>query len=147
MFEGLKDGLAIIHLLEIISDEKVGRYNKNTHMRVRKLENLTTALNFIKDHNIQLASIGPEVFSNIFCLPILLPFFFSWRFFFLLLDVLLLHPLVSSTSGYLGRKPEAHTGADVDHYSSFSYCDYNDRGRDVCERRFTYLVSTQDKVI
>mmetsp|Transcript_28530 Transcript_28530/g.45985 ORF Transcript_28530/g.45985 Transcript_28530/m.45985 type:complete len:787 (+) Transcript_28530:255-2615(+) len=45
-------------VLERISEEKVGRINKNPRMDIQKLENLNQCIKFIKEHDIQLVNIG-----------------------------------------------------------------------------------------
>jgi len=57
---GFQDGVNLIKLLEVISDEKIPRYNKNPKLTLQKIENLNTALKFIADHDVKLASIGSE---------------------------------------------------------------------------------------
>jgi len=57
---GFQDGVNLIKLLEVISDEKIPRYNKTPKLKLQKIENLNTALKFISDHDVKLASIGSE---------------------------------------------------------------------------------------
>lgn len=54
------DGRALIHLLEIISDTSLGRYNTNPRMRIQNVENVNIALDFIRSRNINLTNIGAE---------------------------------------------------------------------------------------
>ncbi|PRP88458.1 filamin-C-like [Planoprotostelium fungivorum] len=54
------DGLKLINLLEIISNKKLGRHNRNPLVRPQKLENNTIALAFLKTENIKLVNIGSE---------------------------------------------------------------------------------------
>jgi hypothetical protein len=56
----LVDGTKLINLLEIIGDESLGRFNAAPKMRLQKIENLNTALRFIKSRNVQLHNIGAE---------------------------------------------------------------------------------------
>lgn len=56
----LTDGVKLIELLEVIADEKFPKYEKQPKMRIHKVENNVKALKFIKDHDVKLASIGPE---------------------------------------------------------------------------------------
>lgn len=58
--EDLSDGLALINLLEIISDKKLPNYNKKAKIRPQMLENNSFALNFLKHEGIKLVAIGPE---------------------------------------------------------------------------------------
>ncbi|OWT40893.1 actin cross-linking [Cryptococcus neoformans] len=53
-------GVKLIQLLEIISEESLGRYVKNPRLRVQKAENAAKALNFIRSKGIKLTNIGPE---------------------------------------------------------------------------------------
>lgn len=53
------DGVALIQLLELISDESLGRYNKKPKLRIQKIENVNKALAFIKG-KVQLTNIGAE---------------------------------------------------------------------------------------
>ncbi|OCF56677.1 actin cross-linking [Kwoniella mangroviensis CBS 10435] len=54
------NGVKLIQLLEIMSEESLGRYVKKPTMRVQKCENAAKALNFIRGKNIKLTNIGPE---------------------------------------------------------------------------------------
>ncbi|KAJ2595824.1 alpha-actinin [Coemansia sp. RSA 1722] len=54
------DGTALIHLLEIIGDASLGRFNHNPRMRIQKVENVNMALDFIRSRNISLTNIGAE---------------------------------------------------------------------------------------
>ncbi|KAJ2393816.1 alpha-actinin, partial [Coemansia sp. RSA 2603] len=54
------DGTALIHLLEIIGDASLGRFNHNPRMRIQKVENVNLALDFIRSRNISLTNIGAE---------------------------------------------------------------------------------------
>jgi len=54
----LRDGTMLLQLLEIISDESVGPYNKNPKMRVQMAENAERALKFIAAHDVKLVNIG-----------------------------------------------------------------------------------------
>lgn len=63
----LASGETLIQLLEIIGDESLGRYNKAPKMRLQKIENMNTALAFIKRRGVALTNIGAEdvVDSNV----------------------------------------------------------------------------------
>ncbi|KAJ3380250.1 hypothetical protein HDU92_006082, partial [Lobulomyces angularis] len=56
----LSTGEKLIQLLEIIGDESLGKYNKNPKLRIQKVENVNTALAFIKKRNVGLTNIGSE---------------------------------------------------------------------------------------
>eukprot|EP01100_Stratorugosa_tubuloviscum_P003947 TRINITY_DN1968_c0_g1_i1.p1 TRINITY_DN1968_c0_g1~~TRINITY_DN1968_c0_g1_i1.p1 ORF type:complete len:741 (+),score=451.97 TRINITY_DN1968_c0_g1_i1:146-2368(+) len=60
MEKDLGDGIFLINLLEIISAKVIGRYNKKPTIKPQKLENLLTALNFVKSQGIRLVGIGAE---------------------------------------------------------------------------------------
>ncbi|OCF43214.1 cofilin [Kwoniella heveanensis CBS 569] len=54
------NGVKLIQLLEIMSEESLGRYVKKPTLRVQKAENAAKALNFIRNKGIKLTNIGPE---------------------------------------------------------------------------------------
>ncbi|KAG4301887.1 hypothetical protein PCANB_002126 [Pneumocystis canis] len=56
----LSDGIRLIHLLETIGDETLGKYNKNPRLRIQKAENVNKALDYIKSRGIPLTNIGAE---------------------------------------------------------------------------------------
>ncbi|OAA64288.1 BAH-domain containing protein [Niveomyces insectorum RCEF 264] len=56
----LSDGVMLIHLLECLSSESLGRYAAKPKLRVQRFENANTALNFIKSRGIQMTNIGAE---------------------------------------------------------------------------------------
>ncbi|KAL7626734.1 alpha-actinin [Parahypoxylon ruwenzoriense] len=56
----LSDAVLLIHLLECLSCESLGRYAARPKLRVQKFENANTALNFIKSRGIQMTNIGAE---------------------------------------------------------------------------------------
>ncbi|PSK55700.1 hypothetical protein B9Z65_4578 [Elsinoe australis] len=56
----LSDGVMLIHLLEILSNESLGRYASRPKLRVQRFENVNKALDFIKGRRIQLTNIGAE---------------------------------------------------------------------------------------
>jgi Ca2+-binding EF-hand superfamily protein len=56
----LGDGVNLIHLLEILSNESLGRYASRPKLRVQRFENVNIALDFIKSRKIQLTNIGAE---------------------------------------------------------------------------------------
>ena len=57
--EDFSDGISLITLLEVLSQKKVGKYNKKPRVHAQKMENLEKALNFItKTEGIYLVNIG-----------------------------------------------------------------------------------------
>ncbi|KAJ5833489.1 hypothetical protein N7474_001800 [Penicillium riverlandense] len=56
----LSDGVILIHLLEILGGESLGRYASKPKLRVQKFENVNKSLDFIKSRKIQMTNIGAE---------------------------------------------------------------------------------------
>ncbi|KAA8641883.1 hypothetical protein EYZ11_010238 [Aspergillus tanneri] len=56
----LSNGVILIHLLEILGAESLGRYASNPRLRVQKFENVNKSLDFIKGRGIQMTNIGAE---------------------------------------------------------------------------------------
>ncbi|KAL2753816.1 hypothetical protein ACRALDRAFT_2029563 [Sodiomyces alcalophilus JCM 7366] len=56
----LSDGVILIHLLECLSHESLGRYASKPKLRVQRFENANLALDFIKSRGIQMTNIGAE---------------------------------------------------------------------------------------
>ncbi|RFU80016.1 alpha-actinin 1 [Trichoderma arundinaceum] len=56
----LSDGVMLIHLLECLSHESLGRYASRPKLRVQRFENANLALDFIKSRGIQMTNIGAE---------------------------------------------------------------------------------------
>ena len=57
--EDFSDGISLITLLEVLSQKKVGKYNKRPRVHAQKMENLEKALDFItKTEGIYLVNIG-----------------------------------------------------------------------------------------
>ncbi|KAI9166753.1 Alpha-actinin-like protein 1 [Paramyrothecium foliicola] len=56
----LSDGVILIHLLECLSNETLGRYASKPKLRVQRFENANLALDFIKSRGIQMTNIGAE---------------------------------------------------------------------------------------
>ncbi|AEO57515.1 hypothetical protein MYCTH_2303748 [Thermothelomyces thermophilus ATCC 42464] len=56
----LSDGVLLIHLLECLSNESLGRYAAKPKLRVQRFENANKALDFIKSRGIQMTNIGAE---------------------------------------------------------------------------------------
>lgn len=50
----------LIHLLEILGNESLGRYASKPKLRVQRFENVNVALDFIKGRGIQMTNIGAE---------------------------------------------------------------------------------------
>lgn len=60
LVQDVSDGTVLIHLLEILSQESLGRYAAKPKLRVQRFENANIALDFIKGRKIQLTNIGAE---------------------------------------------------------------------------------------
>ncbi|KAI1331131.1 calponin homology domain-containing protein [Xylariaceae sp. FL0255] len=56
----LSDGVLLVHLLECLSNESLGRYAAKPKLRVQRFENANIALNFVKSRGIALVNIGAE---------------------------------------------------------------------------------------
>ncbi|KAI1995370.1 alpha-actinin [Ophidiomyces ophidiicola] len=54
----LSDGVILIHILEILGNESLGRYASKPKLRVQKFENLNKCLDYIKGRGIQMTNIG-----------------------------------------------------------------------------------------
>ena len=54
----LSDGVLLIILLEVLSQKRIGRYNKKPRIQAQKLENLEKVLKFIHSEGIKLVNIG-----------------------------------------------------------------------------------------
>ena len=52
--------IILIHLLEVLGNESLGRYAARPKLRVQRFENANLALNYIKSKGIQLTNIGAE---------------------------------------------------------------------------------------
>jgi len=52
------DGVCLVTLLQVLSQKKVGKYNKKPRLRVHKLENVQLSLRFIESEKIRLVNIG-----------------------------------------------------------------------------------------
>jgi Ca2+-binding EF-hand superfamily protein len=50
----------LANLLEVISEESVGKYDKKPKMRIQQIQNVGNCLKFISDHKVKLAGIGAE---------------------------------------------------------------------------------------
>ncbi|KAL1991723.1 hypothetical protein VTN49DRAFT_5031 [Thermomyces lanuginosus] len=60
LVKDLSDGVILIHLLEILGDESLGRYAAKPKLRVQKFENVNKSLDFVKSRGIQITNIGAE---------------------------------------------------------------------------------------
>ncbi|KAK2750413.1 hypothetical protein FQN57_003893 [Myotisia sp. PD_48] len=56
----LSDGVILIHILEILGNESLGRYASKPKLRVQKFENANKCLDFIKGRKIPMTNIGAE---------------------------------------------------------------------------------------
>lgn len=56
---GFSDGVKLITLLEMLSQKRLGKYNKKARIHAQKMENNQLALDFItKTERIKLVNIG-----------------------------------------------------------------------------------------
>ncbi|KAK3956842.1 alpha-actinin [Pseudoneurospora amorphoporcata] len=60
LVKDLSDAVILIHLLECLSGDSLGRYAAKPKLRVQRFENANLALNFIKSRGIQMTNIGAE---------------------------------------------------------------------------------------
>ena len=58
--EDFKSGVNLYHLLEVISQKKIGGLSAKPTMKLQRINNLVTCLNFIKSEKIQTVNIGAE---------------------------------------------------------------------------------------
>jgi len=58
LHKDLSDGILLINLLEIISNKKVGPYNKHPRIPTQKYENTAIAMKFIQSEGIKVVNIG-----------------------------------------------------------------------------------------
>ncbi|KAM3467463.1 hypothetical protein NHJ13051_008922 [Beauveria bassiana] len=58
--QDMSDGVLLIHLLECLSNESLGRYASKPKLRVQKFENANLALDFIRSRGVQMTNIGAE---------------------------------------------------------------------------------------
>ena len=54
----LSDGVLLTILLEVLSQKRIGRYNKKPRIHAQKMENLEKVLKFIHSEGIKLVNIG-----------------------------------------------------------------------------------------
>lgn len=60
LVSNLSDGVMLIHLLEILSGESLGRYAAKPKLRVQRFENANVSLDFIRSKGIHMTNIGAE---------------------------------------------------------------------------------------
>ncbi|KAI9679087.1 MAG: hypothetical protein M1829_001757 [Trizodia sp. TS-e1964] len=60
LVKDLSDGVVLIHLLETLGNESLGRYAAKPKLRVQRFENANKSLDFIKSRGIQMTNIGAE---------------------------------------------------------------------------------------
>lgn len=60
LVKDLSDGVILIHLLECLSGETLGRYAAKPKLRVQRFENANLSLDYIKSRGIQMTNIGAE---------------------------------------------------------------------------------------
>jgi len=58
LFTDFKDGKMLIHLLELISGKKLGKYNETCKMPMHEMENINLALDFLKAEGLKFVGIG-----------------------------------------------------------------------------------------
>lgn len=57
----LSDGLRLVGLIEVLSQQKLPKHNKRPTFRSQKLENVSVALKFLDDQGIRIVNIGELV--------------------------------------------------------------------------------------
>ena len=60
LVKDLSDGIILIHLLEVLSNESLGKYASNPKLRVQRFENANKSLDYIRSKGIQMTNIGAE---------------------------------------------------------------------------------------
>lgn len=60
LVKDLSDGVVLVHLLEILGNDSLGRYASKPKLRVQRFENVNICLDFIKSRRIQLTNVGAE---------------------------------------------------------------------------------------
>ncbi|KGQ00724.1 hypothetical protein PAAG_12617 [Paracoccidioides lutzii Pb01] len=60
LVKDLSDGVILIHILEILGNESLGRYASKPKLRVQKFENANKSLDYVKGRGIQMTNIGAE---------------------------------------------------------------------------------------
>jgi hypothetical protein len=64
VYTDFASGEKLIELLEVLTKESLGRYNKQPKMRIQKVENVAKALQVLKLQNVNLVNIGAEDISD-----------------------------------------------------------------------------------
>ena len=60
----LCDGVKLIVLLEVLSQKRLGKYNKKPRMHAQRMENVEIALQFItQKEKIRLVNIGTKLYN------------------------------------------------------------------------------------
>jgi len=112
----LADGLALVNLLEVISDKKIPNYNKRPKIRPQMLENNSFALNFLKNEGIKLVAIGPEGSLSSFVTLIRLVSFSLLYYLFSVISVSGQLKGASVVCRYCRLPRKAYLGSDLDHH-------------------------------
>lgn len=60
LVKDLSDGVVLVHLLEILGNDSLGRYASKPKLRVQRFENVNISLDYIKSKRIQLTNVGAE---------------------------------------------------------------------------------------
>jgi hypothetical protein len=60
LFKDLRDGVKLIHLLELISSKKLPKYVEKPKMPLHELENINAALDFVKAEGLKLVNIDAQ---------------------------------------------------------------------------------------
>mmetsp|Transcript_15850 Transcript_15850/g.19242 ORF Transcript_15850/g.19242 Transcript_15850/m.19242 type:complete len:834 (+) Transcript_15850:150-2651(+) len=60
----LSDGIKLAHLINAISEDKIGRINEKPKFDIHKLDNLNTCIKFLENHDLQLVNIGSSDILN-----------------------------------------------------------------------------------
>lgn len=60
LVKDLSDGVILIHLIECLSGESLGRYAAKPKLRVQRFENANLSLDFVRMRGIQMTNIGAE---------------------------------------------------------------------------------------
>ncbi|KZZ89064.1 Calponin-domain containing protein [Ascosphaera apis ARSEF 7405] len=60
LVKDLSDGVILIHVLELLGNESLGRYASKPKLRVQRCENVMTCLKYITSRGIPMTNIGAE---------------------------------------------------------------------------------------
>lgn len=58
LFTSLSDGILLIQLLEILSGESLGKYDRNPKIKLQRCGNIRLALDYLAKHGVKLVNIG-----------------------------------------------------------------------------------------